>query len=397
MILWLQIKFYCQQRQGGISVHHDPSIQALPFIERVQRFQENLNNVASLDEFIALSHSVLNASLCMRDHNGVVLSHSPVSQPPCVDWSHESCDQQSSCALLSFPIQFSDAQRSGMLLFAFCAGEIAQDDRYLAAVIAGTLAQQLQLRHLRSNSQHSRIQLFRDLLQYKPGLQSYYERSIAMEHLSGSDISYQVAVLAPRHERPIDMHALTHSLQYRFPSAWVLDHREHILMLFHHGDAEPLRAALESFLDDSPFHGCLSVPFSNLLELRYVFENTCAACRIASRKKPGASLYRAEQYLSLSFLDKCRQYFPLEKYYTEGFERLVAFDRANGKDYLSTLRAYLENGMNVNAAAKAIFMHRNTMAQQLEKIEQILGCEIANDETCWYLQLCLRIYDLLSV
>ena len=53
--------------------------------------------------------------------------------------------------------------------------------------------------------------------------------------------------------------------------------------------------------------------------------------------------------------------------------------------------------MSVCAAAKAIFMHRNTMAQQLEKIEEILGVPLREKEMCWYLQLCLKIHELLDL
>lgn len=53
--------------------------------------------------------------------------------------------------------------------------------------------------------------------------------------------------------------------------------------------------------------------------------------------------------------------------------------------------------MSISAASKAIFMHHNTMAQQLEKIEEILGMSIRDPELCWYLQLCLKIHELLKL
>ena len=53
--------------------------------------------------------------------------------------------------------------------------------------------------------------------------------------------------------------------------------------------------------------------------------------------------------------------------------------------------------MNANAAAKSIFMHRNTLMQQLEKIEQIMGVSLEDKEMCLYLQLCLKIHELLQL
>ena len=108
-------------------------------------------------------------------------------------------------------------------------------------------------------------------------------------------------------------------------------------------------------------------------------------------------MHRAERYIDLAFLSKCREYFPLEQYYLEGFSRLHDFDEENEKGYLNTLTAYLNNNMSVSAAAKEIFMHRNTMTQQLDKIEEILGVPLKDKEMCWYLQLCLRIHELLEL
>ena len=62
-----------------------------------------------------------------------------------------------------------------------------------------------------------------------------------------------------------------------------------------------------------------------------------------------------------------------------------------------TLTAYLENNMNANAAAKQIFMHRNTMTMQLEKIEQIMGISLSDKELCLYLRLCLRMTELIEL
>jgi len=137
--------------------------------------------------------------------------------------------------------------------------------------------------------------------------------------------------------------------------------------------------------------------FASLLELRYVYEDTRVCLTLAMRKAPSDCLHRAERYLDLAFLSKCREHFPLEQYYLEGFNRLHDYDEENGKGYLTTLTAYLRNNMSVSAAAKETFMHRNTMTQQLEKIEEILGVPLRDKETCWYLQLCLKIHELLEL
>ena len=41
-------------------------------------------------------------------------------------------------------------------------------------------------------------------------------------------------------------------------------------------------------------------------------------------------------------------------------------------------------------------MHRNTMSQQLDRIEELLGLPVRDPGMRWYLQLCLRIHDLIG-
>jgi purine catabolism regulator len=51
---------------------------------------------------------------------------------------------------------------------------------------------------------------------------------------------------------------------------------------------------------------------------------------------------------------------------------LVAYDRANGTDLLSTLAIWLET-RNMAEAARRLFVHYNTLKNRIERIEEILG------------------------
>ena len=44
--------------------------------------------------------------------------------------------------------------------------------------------------------------------------------------------------------------------------------------------------------------------------------------------------------------------------------------------------------------AKQLYMHRNSMVQQLDRIEQILGISVDDSETGFLLQMCIRLYEL---
>lgn len=412
------------QDDRGNGMKENEYVGAMSFLERAQIFQEKLMGITSLEDLINLSCTVLDASLYIYDSNGVILVSSPIEERACSSWVNSIRNQKvrkeilkstlipkptcnvmpepqckgTPCTRMTFPLKIGENESPGVLTFFFWEREINQDDQYLASSVAGTFSIWMRKRFVLANPQISKIRLLQELLEYKPGLKLYYERSIAMEHLNTLESSFRLVYICMDETRYAEADTLVMELQCRIAQAWVFRHKNDILLVYNQQsiETETLCDMLEPALLEMGLTGCLSIEFKRLLELRYVFEDTSVACQIARRKKPDTMLHRAEQYLSLSFLYKCQQYFPLQEYYPAGFKRLIEYDRETGRNYLATLAAFLENNLNVNAAAKAIFMHRNTMTQQLEKIEQIMGLPLKDSETCWYLQLCIRIHNLLE-
>lgn len=64
-------------------------------------------------------------------------------------------------------------------------------------------------------------------------------------------------------------------------------------------------------------------------------------------------------------------------------------------DLLETLTAYLAQGGNVNATARALSVHRNTMLSKLDRISRIVGLDIRLPENQFTVWLALRL-DLLT-
>lgn len=70
---------------------------------------------------------------------------------------------------------------------------------------------------------------------------------------------------------------------------------------------------------------------------------------------------------------------------------LIEYDRRNpGSDYVKVLKLYLEANGSIQTVADALFTHRNTIIYRMNRIRQILGCDLteASDRTT-YLIACL--------
>lgn len=400
---------------------------AFDLLERSQIFQEQLMDIDSLDALISLACSVLDCSLYICDGQGFLLASSPVTERTCAAFRHTAEDTRQvskeklramlgpsplcnvvrdpqcegeACARLSFPLKIGEQGLPGAITFFIWDRQLTTEDQALASMVAGAFAVFMRKRFTSLNTAQARkISLLRELLDYKPGLRTYYESCIALENLHKLSGAFRMLCICPPESHKEHAGTMAMELQRLFENAWVFPHKDNVLIVFSESQLSPddLCAALSDRLAQFSSAACLSVPFSQLLDLRRTYEDTYAACRIAARKEAQPGIHRAERWMDLVFLHKCRLHFPLEDYYLEGFRRLHDYDDENGRGYLDTLKAYLDCNMSVSAAAKSIFMHRNTMAQQLEKIEELLGVSLKDPHLCWYLQLCLRIHELLAL
>ena len=60
-------------------------------------------------------------------------------------------------------------------------------------------------------------------------------------------------------------------------------------------------------------------------------------------------------------------------YYETSLDNLLEYDRQKGTTYYNTLYVYISTAYNRTLTADRLFLHRNTVSYQLNKIEELLG------------------------
>lgn len=63
----------------------------------------------------------------------------------------------------------------------------------------------------------------------------------------------------------------------------------------------------------------------------------------------------------------------IKEFYSQVMGDLIAYDEENHSNLVETLRVYLQHNESVAAAAKALFVHENTLRMRIKRIEQITG------------------------
>ena len=71
--------------------------------------------------------------------------------------------------------------------------------------------------------------------------------------------------------------------------------------------------------------------------------------------------------------------------------KLKEYDKNTHSELTETLKAYLEHGRNMSAAADAIYVHRTTFCRRMDQIKKITGLDLDDLGTVILLELSFQL------
>ena len=75
---------------------------------------------------------------------------------------------------------------------------------------------------------------------------------------------------------------------------------------------------------------------------------------------------------------------------------LLEHDRERGSELIRTLRVYLDEDRRQRRTAARLFIHPNTVAYRVDRIESLLGRSLADPSTVFEVTLALRTRDVVD-
>lgn len=161
----------------------------------------------------------------------------------------------------------------------------------------------------------------------------------------------------------------------------------HRLQMIHEiSTASDALAARLAHITTLPLNFGCSACHQGLMEIRTAFVESLQAMSLRKQLSPAAP----NSYLSL---------IPVNLLMTSGnapkllqdhlLAPLITYDAQNHTALLATLDAYLQHGCNTSAAAKDLFLHRNTMIHRIEKIKELLQVDFTDETENLLLRLSL--------
>ncbi len=202
-------------------------------------------------------------------------------------------------------------------------------------------------------------------------------------------------------EEPADISFEMLELQLRpalHNAAWCV-FQEQLVILYTVAEDEELDAEVKGLLRRVAIVNHMTVgvsnAFSTLDKLPAAFAQTQTAIRFG-RKYPisyntGRPLCQYFQYSFLEMLETCSKGGDLLQYCTPMLLRLLNYDQKNGTDLMNTLYEYLENSRNINQTAEALYVHKNTLLNRLNRIRAVMNCDMDNSWDRFLLSLSFRV------
>ncbi len=156
-------------------------------------------------------------------------------------------------------------------------------------------------------------------------------------------------------------------------------------------DLSGFHQQITSFVRD---HVCIagaSSVFTSFSLLPDARKCAVAALEIGSQKHPDFWYFSFDNYrldyMKESLKDSMSSTFLIHP----AINRLKQYDEENQSDLTETLKAYLENGRNMSAAADAIFIHRTTFCRRMDHIKKITGVDLDDPGTVILLELSYQL------
>jgi DNA-binding PucR family transcriptional regulator len=72
---------------------------------------------------------------------------------------------------------------------------------------------------------------------------------------------------------------------------------------------------------------------------------------------------------------------------------LLAYDLKHRTDFVRTISSYLSNNNSLQATAKELYVHVNTAAYRLQRIQAITGLDLSKTEDCLLARVALMILE----
>jgi purine catabolism regulator len=155
-----------------------------------------------------------------------------------------------------------------------------------------------------------------------------------------------------------------------------------------------LLGKLPEGLASLPIHIGLSMTCFDFGDLRQGYQDADFSLRRGKKLRIEPKIYFFESFILVKLLSEMWRNPILQNLYANVIERLTQNDDLKNTELLKTLVALSHFDFNITAVAKNMYLHRNTVSQRIEKINQILKLDINDVKNRLMIQMAVKLLEL---
>lgn len=156
------------------------------------------------------------------------------------------------------------------------------------------------------------------------------------------------------------------------------------------------RAALSDFLKKRNITVGISYTYKNIGNSSLHVKEAEYAIDAGRKLHPAALIYDYEKYCIYSAISRHLSSDDCLSLVNPRIGMIREYDRLHGTDYYDTLRAYLESNLSMNATAKAMNLHRNTVDYRITKLKESFGIDPEDGMSALGYRISFYLFDILT-
>ncbi len=162
---------------------------------------------------------------------------------------------------------------------------------------------------------------------------------------------------------------------------------------------------LNDYLNSNSAYAAVSNSAVRLIAVKALYQQAKAAMRfgIALHQVDGKRVFLYEHYVNYHIAEFCANAYKSELKVNDlvylchpALGNVLRHDRKHDTNFAHVLRRFLENDCNMSQTARELFIHRNTMLNKLEKLQELLGVSLKDHSIREQLQFSFYVVDYIE-
>ncbi len=287
----------------------------------------------------------------------------------------------------------------GNILLLECQNTIEEDDYIYLELISNIISKELKKKHFYKNTRNTlREEIIYDLLE-----NNLVDDRIIRERLEHSALVFNNYICI--HAIDISKYKMKHSIYERFLETQILKFFPHGYLIYYKGYIviintskdnnleESTSKEVRTFLTENNLKMGLSNQFTSIKKCNIFYNQAVEALKVGSIIDNKQSIYKFEDIQPYVFLYRLKDSIKAEDINDSALNLLKKYDEENQSELYKTLYLYLKNNHNITKSSEEIHVHRNTLRYRLEKITEILGYNIDEDDNSFKLYNSIKLMD----